>query len=105
MRDPHLADVVQVRPEPHRCLLHPIEAQRAGHRDGVLGHPLAMAVGVMIGWTSIDLTPFADHAEEGPLELLLLPGNVDQLDPGLESREEPVGVVEEGQAAWFRPRH
>ena len=78
-------------------------AQGAGYRDGVLGDSLAMAVSVVIGRFD-GLTPFANHDQEGLFELMLLAGNVDQLDLGLEPGKESMGVVQETQGFLIAPQ-
>src|SRR5205823_5309325 len=74
-------------------LVHP-ECARDGHAQP--RHALAVAEGVGVGRLE-RLAPLAHHREIGGLELGHLPGDVDQVGAGVESPEQAVRGVQQGE--------
>ena len=86
---PHIAHVVQVGPDPYGHQVALVEAQDACHAGGEGSHPFGTPVGVAVGRLN-RLTPAPDHLQERPLDLGLLPRDVDPINPSGQPAEQPV---------------
>ena len=96
MRDPHLAEVVEIGAEADRGLGGVIEHQPARDREGALRDPLAVAERVAV--RRFDrLPPFAHDVEVRRFELRHLAADVHEVDARVEPAEQAVRGVEQCQ--------
>jgi len=96
VRDADLADVVQVRPEPHGGALLVVKPEPGRDSERVAGDPLAVAEGVAVARFN-RLAPVADHGQVRLFKLSHLATHVNQVRAGVETTEQPVGRVQEAQ--------